>query len=178
MRIAVCEVAIKLAVIDQLSWSLNFYVCIQFVFMTKERCMMPTGSLHSPKITTGLVDTNLALKHRIETLTALVSALMEAVDRLRAELPPTKKYLPKHNSRAGSKQTLPTDVGIDFYREIELYEMELIKRALQRVRGSQRRAAELLGLNPTTLNAKLKHFANCGFDLTFFFRNKGDHLDG
>ena len=129
--------------------------------------MRPTGSLHSPKFKAGLVDTDLALKHRIETLTALVSALMEEVDRLRAELPPTKKYLPKHNSRAGFKHTL-----------IELYEMELIKRALHRVHGSQRRAAELLGLNPTTLNAKIKHFAHCGFDLTLFFKNKGDHLDG
>jgi len=138
--------------------------------------MRPTGSLHSPKITTGLVDTDLALKHRIETLTALVSALMEEVDRLRAELSPTKKYLRKHNSRADFKQALINDVGIDFYREIELYEIELIKRALHQVRGCQRRAAELLGLNPTTLNAKIKHFGNCGFDLTVFFRNKGDHL--
>jgi DNA-binding NtrC family response regulator len=139
---------------------------------------MPTGSLHSPKIRTGLLDTDLALKHRIETLTALVSALVKEIDRLRAELPPTKKYLAKHNARAGFKQALINDMGIDFYREIELYEIELIKRALHRGRGSQRRAAELLGLNPTTLNAKLKHFANCGFDLTVFFRNKGDHLGG
>src|ERR1041384_6751700 len=137
-----------------------------------------SGSLHSPKITTGLVTTDLALKHRIETLTAVVSALTEEVDRLRAELSPTKKYLAKHNSRAQFKQGSIDDAGIDFYREIELYEIELIKRALHRVHGSQRRAAELLGLNPTTLNAKIKHFANCGFDLTLFFRNKGDHLDG
>ena len=137
--------------------------------------MRPTGSLLSRKITTGLVDTDLALKHRIETLTALVSALMEEVDRLRAELPPTKEYLPQHNSRAGFKHSLINDVSIDFYREIELYEIELIKRALHRGRGCQRRAAELLGMNPTTLNAKIKHFGNCGFDLTIFFRNKGDH---
>ena len=140
--------------------------------------MRPTGSLHSAKITTGLVDTDLALKHRIETLTALVSALTEEVDRLRAELSPTKKYLAKHNSRSQFKQGSIDDAGIDFYREIELYEIELIKRALHRVHGSQRRAAELLGLNPTTLNAKIKHFGNCGFDLTVFFRNKGDRLDG
>lgn len=139
---------------------------------------MPTGSLHSPKIRTGLLDTDLALKHRIETLTALVSALVEEIDRLRAELPQTKNYLAKNHSRAGFKQALINDMGIDFYREIELYEIELIKRALQRCGGSQRRAAELLGLNPTTLNAKIKHFANCGFDLTVFFRNKGDHLGG
>ena len=137
-----------------------------------------SGSLHSPKITTGLVTTDLALKHRIETLTALVSALTEEVDRLRAELSPTKKYLRKHNSREGFKQALINDVGIDFYREIELYEIELIKTALRRVRGCQRRAAQLLGMNPTTLNAKIKHFGNCGFDLTILFKNKGDHLSG
>lgn len=134
---------------------------------------MPAGSLDSPKITTGLVDTDLALKHRIETLTALVSALMQEVDRLRAESSPTKKYRRNHTSRADSIQASINDVGIDFYKEIELYEIELIKRALLRVGGCQRRAAQLLGLNPTTLNAKLKHFGNCGFDLTVFFRNKG-----
>ena len=139
--------------------------------------MVPTGSLHSPKITTGLVDTDLALKHRIETLTALVSALMEEIDRLRTELSPTKKYLQKHKSQACFKQALINDVGIDFYREIELYEIELIKRALHRVRGCQRRAAKLLRMNPTTLNAKIRHFGDCGFDLTIFFRSKGDHLD-
>ena len=139
---------------------------------------MPTGSLDSPKITTGLVASDLALKHRIETLTALVSALVEEIDRLRAELSPTKKYFAKHNSQEGFKQALINDVGIDFYREIELYEIELIKRALHRVRGCQRRAAELLGMNPTTLNAKIKHFGNCGFDLTIFLKNKGDHLGG
>ena len=84
-------------------------------------------------------------------------------------------------AREAGKKKLSADkkaIPADFYREIELYEIELIKRALHRVRGCQRRAAELLGMNPTTLNAKIKHFAQCGFDLTVFFRNKGDHLDG
>jgi len=137
---------------------------------------MPTGSVHPPKITAGLVPSDLALKHRIENLSALISSLTEEIDRLRAELSPTKKYLPKPNSRAGLKQVLINDVGIDFYREIELYEIELIKRTLQHVRGCQRRAAELLGMNPTTLNAKIKHFGNSGFDLTIFLRSKDDHL--
>ena len=135
------------------------------------------GSLDSPNIATGIVDTDFALNHRIETLAILVSALMAEVDRLRAESSPTKKYPPNHNSEADFRQASINDEGIDFYREIELYEMELIKRALHRERGCQRRAAELLGLNPTTLNAKIKHFGNCGFDLTAFFRNKGDHLE-
>jgi len=134
------------------------------------------GSLDSPKIATAIVDTDFALKHRIETLATLVSALKVEVDRLRAELPRTNKYHRNHNSGADFKQASINDEGIDFYREIELYEIELIKRALRRVQGCQRRAAELLGLNPTTLNAKIKHFANCGFDLTLLFRNKGDSL--
>jgi len=136
------------------------------------------SSLDSPKIATALVDTDLALKHRIETLAALVCAITAEVDRLRAESSPAKKYFPNHNSEADFRQASINDEGIDFYREIELYEIELIKRALHRVRGCQRRAAELLGLNPTTLNAKIKHFANRGFDLTVFLRNKGDHLGG
>jgi DNA-binding protein Fis len=144
-------------------------------------------SLESPKMATAIVDTDLALKHRIETLAALVSALVAEVDRLRAELSPPQKYLRNHNSEADFRQASINDEGIDFYREIELYEIELIKRALQRVRGCQRRAAELLGLNPTTLNAKIKHFATNGFDLTLFVRNMADrqgdwksseHVDG
>ena len=134
-------------------------------------------SLDSRKIATALVDTDLALKHRIETLAALLSVLMAEVDRLRAELSPTRKYLANHNSKEDLKQASINDERIDFYREIELYEIELIKRALHRVRGSQRRAAELLGLNPTTLNAKIKHFATNGFDLTLFIRNMTNRQD-
>ena len=136
--------------------------------------MQIQGSLDSPKVATAIVDTDLALKHRIEALAALASALMLEVDRLRAEVSPTKEYSPNHNSEADSEQATVNKESIDFYREIELYEIELIKRALQRVRGCQRRAAELLGLNPTTLNAKIKHFGTSGFDLTIFFRNKVD----
>jgi DNA-binding NtrC family response regulator len=136
--------------------------------------LMRRSSLDTPKIATPIVDTDLALKHRIETLTALVSALMAVVNRLQVEVSPAKEYLPNYNSEAGPVQKSINDEGIDFYREIELYEIELIKRALHRVHGCQRRAAELLGLNPTTLNAKIKHFGTCGFDLTVFLRNKGD----
>jgi len=140
--------------------------------------LIRTGSLDLPKITTAIVDTDLALKHRIETLAILATALMAEVDRLRAELSPRKEYQHNHNSDTDNRQGSFNDERIDFYREIELYEIELIKRALHRVRGCQRRAAELLGLNPTTLNAKIKHFGTCGFDLTVFFRNKGDRRGG
>lgn len=40
--------------------------------------------------------------------------------------------------------------------EVQRYESELIKNALQRTRGNQRRAAQLLGVKVTTLNCKIK----------------------
>ncbi|HET7114505.1 MAG TPA: helix-turn-helix domain-containing protein [Pyrinomonadaceae bacterium] len=42
--------------------------------------------------------------------------------------------------------------------EVQRYEIELIKDALQRTRGNQRRAAKLLGVKVTTLNCKIKRF--------------------
>jgi len=42
--------------------------------------------------------------------------------------------------------------------EVQRYEIELIKNALQRTRGNQRRAAKLLGVKVTTLNCKIKRF--------------------
>ena len=145
------------------------------IIKTGARCMLSRkGSLDSPNTATAIVDTDFALKHRIETLAVLLTALTAEVDRLRAESSPTKNYLPNHSSEAEFRQASINDEGIDFYREIELYEIELIKRALQREHGCQRRAAELLGLNPTTLNAKIKHFGTIGFDLTLFVRNMAD----
>ncbi len=40
--------------------------------------------------------------------------------------------------------------------EVQRYECELIRNALQRTRGNQRRAAKLLGVKVTTLNCKIK----------------------
>ena len=40
--------------------------------------------------------------------------------------------------------------------ELQRYESELIRGALQRTRGNQRRAAQLLGVKVTTLNCKIK----------------------
>lgn len=48
--------------------------------------------------------------------------------------------------------------GIDFYEEVRCFEIALIKRALLLAEGHQTKAARLLNLNPTTLNAKLKRY--------------------
>jgi transcriptional regulator with PAS, ATPase and Fis domain len=50
------------------------------------------------------------------------------------------------------------DEQFDFYNEVERYEIKLIKSALRITGGSQIKAAKLLKLNATTLNAKIKNF--------------------
>ena len=49
--------------------------------------------------------------------------------------------------------------------EVQRYEIELIRSALQRTRGNQRRAAKLLGVKVTTLNCKIKRFGITATDL-------------
>jgi DNA-binding NtrC family response regulator len=46
--------------------------------------------------------------------------------------------------------------GIDFFEEVNRFEAQMITQALRLARGSQVKAARLLGLNPTTLNSKIK----------------------
>ena len=46
--------------------------------------------------------------------------------------------------------------GIDFYKEVERFEIELIRLALERTHGCQAKAARLLRIKPTTLNSKIK----------------------
>ena len=48
--------------------------------------------------------------------------------------------------------------GISLRDEVRHFETRLIKYALGRTKGHQRRAARLLGLKVTTLNAKIKHY--------------------
>ena len=54
----------------------------------------------------------------------------------------------------------PVDIkgGARFSDEVKQFEVSLIRTALGRTSGSQTRAAKLLGLKPTTLNAKIKRY--------------------
>src|SRR2546423_15215592 len=54
----------------------------------------------------------------------------------------------------------PVDIkrGACFSDEVRQFEVSLIRTALGRPSGSQTRAARLLGLKPTTLNAKIKRY--------------------
>ena len=50
------------------------------------------------------------------------------------------------------------DRKLGLQEEVQRYEKELIRNALQRTRGNQRRAAKLLGVKVTTLNCKIKRY--------------------
>ena len=62
--------------------------------------------------------------------------------------------------REGSGAASAIDVGrgINFYDEVRRFEIDLIRRALDQTGGHQSRAARLLGMNPTTLNSKIKTY--------------------
>ena len=55
-----------------------------------------------------------------------------------------------------SRQQEPQLEKLGLQEEVQRYESELIRDALQRTRGNQRRAAKLLGVKVTTLNCKIK----------------------
>jgi DNA-binding NtrC family response regulator len=55
-----------------------------------------------------------------------------------------------------SQQEPQPQQKLGLQEEVQRYESELIREALQRTRGNQRRAAQLLGVKVTTLNCKIK----------------------
>jgi transcriptional regulator with GAF, ATPase, and Fis domain len=60
------------------------------------------------------------------------------------------------DSMTSRQPSIPPACGLQ--EEVQRYEIELIKSALQRTRGNQRRATKLLGVKVTTLNCKIKRF--------------------
>ncbi len=89
------------------------------------------------------------IEQRVEQLVELATALVIEIETLQSEL------------SVDRNQPGPIEVekdGIDFYEEVERYEIALIKDALKRCGGNQTQAAKLLGLKGTTLNTKMKHY--------------------
>src|SRR6185503_4581480 len=80
---------------------------------------------------------------KVDQLVMLAKALANEIETLKAELQNTNKTI---------------EGGVDFYDEVERYEIELIRTALNQCGGSQTQAAKLLHLKSTTLNAKMKHY--------------------
>lgn len=82
----------------------------------------------------------------VDQLVLLAKALATEIETLKAEL------------SNNQNEPIDDDDGIDFYDEVERYEIELIRSALNHCGGNQTQAAKLLNLKSTTLHAKMKHY--------------------
>jgi len=89
------------------------------------------------------------LERRVQQLNLLAKALASEIEDMQREL---------SDDRGRERQIDFDNDGIDFYNEVERYEIELIKSALAKCGGNQSRAARLLHLKSTTLHAKMKHY--------------------
>jgi DNA-binding NtrC family response regulator len=69
---------------------------------------------------------------------------------------------PQKSAAQTGGQRLATQIdlsrGISFYDEVNRFQIELIRRALEITGGHQSRAAKLLGMNTTTLNSKIRYY--------------------
>lgn len=105
--------------------------------LTWERETKPVSPSTSPS-------TSPVTPHTLNSLREAALTVLREVDSLSSRLPnPSQQF------------------GLQ--EEVQRYEIELIKSALQRTRGNQRRAAKLLGVKVTTLNCKIKRY---GIDVT------------
>jgi DNA-binding NtrC family response regulator len=83
-------------------------------------------------------------RYRIQDLRRLAAAVSNAVEELgNVEISP---------------DLLVIEDGVDFYSEVREFEISLIERALWHTNGSQAKAASLMRINHTTLNAKIKAY--------------------
>jgi transcriptional regulator with GAF, ATPase, and Fis domain len=81
-----------------------------------------------------------AFESRLSSLRDVAIELLNAVDNLRSTATPNSNQRLKLNE------------------EVRKFETELIRSALVRTAGNQSRAARLLGVKHTTLNAKIKRY--------------------
>ena len=82
---------------------------------------------------------------RLETLRELAIALLEEVDSIKGS-----------GSLEKGSGSLEAKPGVDFFEEVRRFEADLIRWALIRAGGHQRRAARMLNLKATTLNCLIK----------------------
>lgn len=88
----------------------------------------------------GNLNSEYILKHKMAALKELATAFVSEIESLEGF------------------RDLDISSGIDMQKEVVRYECMLIRRALHITGGSQRKAAQLLGLNTSTLNDKIKRY--------------------
>jgi transcriptional regulator with PAS, ATPase and Fis domain len=96
--------------------------------------MRPQSNLHINNGQDG------AVVNRIEALKKLTNQLLREVQSLEESRTPYVKS------------------SIRLSEEVQRFEVDLIRCALARTSGNQRRAAHLLGIKATTLNSKIKRY--------------------
>jgi DNA-binding NtrC family response regulator len=90
----------------------------------------------------------IAKQSRVGRLVDLTNNLLREIETLALDQASTDE--------TGRVQTRLLTDGIDLSQEVKRFEINLIKLALNQTRGNQARAARLLNIKPTTLNAKIK----------------------
>ena len=85
------------------------------------------------------------MEFRTESNVALIKALAAAL-------------LSELDSLNGSDEILTGNAGFNLNERVREFEMKLIKTALIKADGNQRRAARLLGVPTSTLNNKIKAY--------------------
>lgn len=78
-------------------------------------------------------------RHNLDNLREAALTVLKEVDSLTSNEPEAERKL-----------------GLQ--EEVQRYEIELIRAALQKTRGNQRKAAKLLDVKVTTLNCKIKRY--------------------
>ncbi len=102
------------------------------------------------------VQSSSAMNNRLEALKVLSQSLLREVEAL------------KSNNKSESDVIDEVKDGkIDLDKEVQKYEVELIRCALVRTGGRQRRAAKLLNVKISTLNAKIKRYGIATSGLEF-----------
>jgi hypothetical protein len=111
----------------------------------------------TPKFTAEIEEVP-GLRQRINVLASLAIGLLQEVKELRSAVTKVTTNRSQPVPSLDACASVLCDHPIDFYKEVERYEIDLIKKALTHTGGIQRRAARLLNLKATTLNAKLKNY--------------------
>jgi DNA-binding NtrC family response regulator len=112
---------------------------MNYEFMTRTR---RNEALHEENVQSPSV-----MNNRLEALTVLSQSLLREIEALR--------------DNAKSENEIINEVRdgkIDLEKEVQKFEVELIRCALVRTGGRQRRAAKLLNVKISTLNAKIKRY--------------------
>ena len=101
----------------------------------------PAGA--TPATRSGTADEAAALRAEVEDLKMLILAMWREVGAIERKAPAATAVAP---------------AALDFQREVRRFESDLIRCALIRTGGRQRRAARLLSIKATTLHAKIKRY--------------------